>query len=60
MFESFITKLTFKILTLMLISTILGLKDNFKAIDSVSLFKTKMYMSKMHSKHSSNKTSLFK
>lgn len=61
MFEPLITKLTFKTLTLTLtLVGILRLKDNFKAVDSVSLFETKMYLSEMHSGHSGGKTSLFK
>jgi hypothetical protein len=60
MFESSTTKLTFKTPIPTPIGTILGLEDNFKAVDSVSLFETKMYMSRMHSGHSGGKTSSFK
>jgi len=40
--------------------TILGLEDNFKAMDGIGLFETKMYMSRMHGGHGGGKTSLFK
>jgi hypothetical protein len=44
----------------MSIDTIWVLEDDFKAVDSVSLFKTEMYISRMHSRHNDSKTSLFK
>lgn len=60
MFESFITKLNFETPTPMLVSAIWVLEDDFKAVDGVSLFKTEMYVFRMHSRHGSGKTSLFK
>jgi hypothetical protein len=42
------------------IGMVLGLEDNFKTMDSISLFNTEIYMSGMHGRHSGGKTSLFK
>jgi hypothetical protein len=44
----------------MFIDINLGLKNNFKAINSIDLFNIKMYISRIYNRHSSNKTSLFK
>jgi hypothetical protein len=56
--ESFTSRPTFK--TPILISIILRLEVNFKAINSVSLFNTEMYIFKIYSRHNNSKTSLFK
>jgi hypothetical protein len=64
MLESSTSRPTFEtpILTLtpILISIILGLEVKFKAINSVSLFNTKIYISRIYNKYNSSKTSLFK
>jgi hypothetical protein len=64
MLESSTSRPTFEtpILTLMpiLISIILGLEVKFKAINSVSLFNTKIYISRIYNRYNSSKTSLFK
>jgi hypothetical protein len=59
-FESSTTRLTFKTPTPTPVGTILGPEDNFKAMDGVGLFKTEMYMSRMHGGHGGGKTSSFK
>ncbi|KAF3901989.1 hypothetical protein ABW21_db0208427 [Orbilia brochopaga] len=43
-----------------MLCTILGPEDDFKAVDSVGLFETEMYMSRMHGGHGGGKTSSFK
>jgi hypothetical protein len=64
--ESSTSRPTFETPTLTLtptptpIGTVLGPEVNFKAVDSVGLFDTKMYISGMHSGHSGGKTSSFK
>ncbi|KAN0098189.1 hypothetical protein V8E51_013852 [Hyaloscypha variabilis] len=58
MFESSMSRLTSETPTP--IGTILGPEDNFKAVDSVGLFDTEMYMSGMHGGHGGGKTSSFK
>lgn len=58
MFESSTSRLTFGTPTP--IGTILGPEDDFKAVDSVGLFDTEMYMSGMHGGHGGGKTSSFK
>ncbi|KAI1403467.1 hypothetical protein F4819DRAFT_450899 [Hypoxylon fuscum] len=60
MYESSTTRLTFETPTPTLVSDILGPEDNFKVVDSVSLFDTEMYMSGMHGGHGGGKTSSFK
>jgi len=60
MFESSTSRLTFETPTPTPIGTILGPEDNFKAVDSIGLFDTEMYMSGMHGGHSGGKTSSFK
>jgi hypothetical protein len=64
MLESSTSRPTFEtpILTLtpILISIILGLEVKFKAINSVSLFNTKIYISRIYNRYNSSKTSLFK
>ena len=52
------TRLTFATPTP--VGAIWGLKDDFKAVDDVSLFKTEMYVSEMHGGHAGGKTSSFK
>jgi adenine phosphoribosyltransferase len=42
------------------IGTVLGPEDNFKAVDSVGLFDTEMYMFGLHGGHGGGKTSSFK
>ena len=42
------------------ISSLLRPKDNYNTVNGVSLFRTEMYMSGMHSRHGSDKTSSFK
>ncbi|KAJ5742592.1 phosphoribosyl transferase domain protein [Penicillium nucicola] len=41
-------------------SPILGPEDNYNIVDSIGLFETEMYMSKMHGGHGEGKTSSFK
>ncbi|TVY87127.1 Adenine phosphoribosyltransferase, partial [Lachnellula willkommii] len=42
------------------VGAIWGLEDDFKVVDSVSLFETEMYLSQMHGGHGGGKTSSFK
>jgi hypothetical protein len=42
------------------LGTFLGPEDSLKVVDSVRIFDTKMYISRMHGGHSSGKTSSFK
>jgi hypothetical protein len=42
------------------VSTVLGVEDNFAAMDGVDLFKAEMYMSVIHGGHTGGKTSSFK
>jgi adenine phosphoribosyltransferase len=58
MLESSTSRLTFETPTP--IGTVLGPEVNFKAVDSVGLFDTEMYMSGMHGGHGGGKTSSFK
>jgi adenine phosphoribosyltransferase len=60
MFESSTSRLTFETPTPTPIGTNLGPEDNFKAVDSVGLFDTEMYMSGMHGGHGGGKTFSFK
>jgi adenine phosphoribosyltransferase len=58
MFESSRSSLGFEMPKL--VTTILGPENNLKVVDSVGLFDTEMYMSKMHGGHGGGKTSSFK
>ena len=60
MLESSTSRLTFDNPTPTPIGTVLGPEDNFRAVDSVGLFDTEMYISEMHGGHGSGKTSSFK
>jgi adenine phosphoribosyltransferase len=60
MFESSTSRLPLETPIPTLIGTILGPEDNFKAVDSVGLFDTEMYISGMHGGHGGGKTSSFK
>jgi len=64
MLESSTSRLTFETPTLTPaptpIGTVLGPEDNFKAVDSVGLFDTEMYMFGLHGGHGGGKTSSFK
>jgi adenine phosphoribosyltransferase len=62
MLESSTSRLTFETPTPTPtpIGTVLGPEVNFKAVDSVGLFDTEMYMSGMHGGHGGGKTSSFK
>ncbi|KAH9204604.1 hypothetical protein DL95DRAFT_495515 [Leptodontidium sp. 2 PMI_412] len=57
-FESSTSKLTFE--TPMSIGPILGPEDSLKTVNSIGLFDTEMYMSRMHGGHAAGKTSSFK
>ncbi|KAF2469596.1 phosphoribosyl transferase domain protein [Lindgomyces ingoldianus] len=58
MFESSTTGLTFATPTP--VDATPGLEDDPKVVDSVSLFETEMYVSRMHGGHGGGKTSSFK
>ncbi|KAF1348664.1 hypothetical protein BDV97DRAFT_377453 [Delphinella strobiligena] len=64
MFESCITKSNYELPMLtpkpMSVNEVFGQEDNSKAVDSVGLFETEMYMSGMHGGHGGGKTSSFK
>ncbi|KAI9771682.1 MAG: hypothetical protein M1840_001898 [Geoglossum simile] len=60
MFESSTSRLAFEMPTPTPIGTMLGPEDNFKAVNSVGLFDTEMYISGMHGGHGGGKTSSFK
>jgi hypothetical protein len=60
MFESSMTRLTFVTLTPTPVDAIWGPEDDFKAVDSVSLFETEIYVSGIHGGHGGSKTSSFK
>lgn len=60
MFESSKSMLAFETPTPSLMGTLLGPEHSFKAVDSVGLFDTEMYMSGMHGGHGGGKTSSFK
>ncbi|KAF4332096.1 higher eukaryotic phosphomevalonate kinase [Fusarium beomiforme] len=58
LFESATTKFPSQSPTL--IRTVLGPEENLETVDSVGLFETEMYMSRMHGGHGGGKTSSFK
>ncbi|KAH6696458.1 phosphoribosyl transferase domain protein [Leptodontidium sp. MPI-SDFR-AT-0119] len=58
MFESSTSMLAFETPTS--IGPILGPEDSLKTVDSLGLFDTEMYMSRMHGGHAGGKTSSFK
>ena len=62
MFESSTQGFTFETPTptSTLVDTVLGSGDDFKAVDSVGLYETELYMSRMHGGHGGGKTSSFK
>ena len=60
MFESSTTMPSFVTPMLMPVGGIWGSKSDCKAVDSVGLFETEMYMFGMHSGHGNGKTSSFK
>jgi len=60
MFKPSMTRLIFIIFMPTPINAIWGLEDDFKAVDSVSLFKTKIYIFGIYSRHGGGKTFLFK
>jgi adenine phosphoribosyltransferase len=60
MFESSTTKLTIATPAPTSIGAIWGPENYVKVVDSVGLFETEMYVSRMHGGHGSGKTSSFK